>query len=436
MWIGVAVLCGGLCCLAWSLPHAKPDAVLGRLDAGQFFLAVGLTVLFVATTALAACPHDKRRAVAFRLAAVALACAAVLVPWELAAWLLPMRDPMDNPWHLVTGHAAHASDELLIERPPHIHWTGPSRGDLAILQGDADPYEHEVTFQTDDEGFRNSVDMKQADIVFIGDSYTEAGNVPDDEIFVQRTGKSLGVTVRNLGRSSYSPPAELIVLKKFGLKCRPKTVVWQIAETNDLEESQAFKYWQETGRPRSQMGETTWSSRADAWQKRSPSYRLFTLLRHRAPWPLSGTFRAADGQLHPIRFYDKPEQKHKPLRNHGWPIMSDAISEGAALLKQEQVRLIVVLIPMKIRAMGHAVNWSEEAKAKLGRNWELPPFNTLAAQLGGLCDQLGATFIDTTPRLKELTTTGELVYLPYDTHLSPQGHAAVSELIVDAARRP
>jgi len=345
-----------------------------------------------------------------------------------------MRDPMDNPWHLVTGHAAKASDELLIERPPYIHWTGLSRGDLAIVQEDADPYEREVTFQTDYEGFRNSTDIKQADIIFIGDSFTEAGNVPDDEIFVQRTGKTLGVTVRNLGRSSYSPPAELIVLKKYGLKCHPKTVVWQIAESNDLEESQAFKYWQETGRPRSQMGEQTWSARADAWKKRSPSYRVFTLLQRRAPWPLSGTFRAADGQIHPIRFYDKPEPKHTPLRSPGWPVMVDAITEGAALLKQENSRLIVVLIPMKIRAMGHAVTWSEEAQTKLGWNWELPPFNTLAAQVGGLCDQLGVTFIDTTPRLRELTTAGELVYLPYDTHLSPAGHAAVSELIVNAVR--
>lgn len=418
---------------AWWLPSSKPDAVLGRLNAGQFFLAVGLTVLFVATSVHAVCPQDKRRAVAFRIASVMLASMVVLVPWELAAWLLPMRDPMDNPWHLVTGHAAKASEELLIERPPYIKWTGPSRGDLAIVQGDADPYEREVTFQTDYEGFRNSTDIKQAEIIFLGDSYTEAGNVPDDEIFVQRTGRALGVTVRNLGRSSYSPPAELIVLKKHGLKCQPRTVVWQIAETNDLEESQSFQRWQETGRKRSEIDDS-WSARAAAWQKRSPSYRVFTLLRRRAPWPLSGTFRTADGQIHPVRFYDKPEAKHQPIRHPGWLVMADSITDAAKLLKQQDIRLIVVLIPMKIRAMGHAIVWSDEAKARLGRNWELSPFNTLATQLGGLCDQLGVTFIDTTPRLRELTTAGELVYLPFDTHLSPQGHAALSELIVDAMR--
>ena len=53
----------------------------------------------------------------------------------------------------------------------------------------------------------------------------------------------------------------------------------------------------------------------------------------------------------------------------------------------------------------------------------------MAAHLRALCDELKVTFIDTTPRLKEQTAAGEVVYLPFDTHLSPRGHEIVADLI-------
>lgn len=420
------------CAAAWSLPDRKPDAIWDRLDYSQFLLATALTALMAASVAVMASREERRRAVAFRIAAVVLGVVSVLIPWELWAWLWPAMHFTENPWYLVTGTGAHGSDELRIERPPHLYWRGSSRGDLAIVHGDADPFERTITFQTDFEGFRNGTDIRTAEVVFIGDSYTEAGNVPEEETFVKQAARKLGVTVRNLGRAAYSPLAELIVLKKYGLKCEPKTVVWQIAEANDLEESMSFQHWQTTGRARSQIGEQTWSTRAQAWRERSPSHRLFSLLKHRAPWPLEGTFRCADGRTYPVRFLKKPGPEHRPLGNPGWFLISEAISEGAQLLKARGVKLIVVVIPMKIRVLGDRVLLSAEANERLGRDWNLPPVDTLSAQLEGLCSSLGVPFVDATPRLRERTAAGELVFLPFDTHLSAEGHRVVSDLIVAA----
>src|SRR6185369_5953031 len=135
------------------------------------------------------------------------------------------------------------SDDLPFERPAHLHWEGLSRGDLAILNQDDDPYATRVTFVTDHEGFRNGRDQDRANLVFLGDSLTEAGNLPEDDTFVRRTATAMNTTARNLGRAGYTAPTELIVLRKYGLTCRPRAVVWQIAESNDLVEAVMFQNW-------------------------------------------------------------------------------------------------------------------------------------------------------------------------------------------------
>ena len=58
---------------------------------------------------------------------------------------------------------------------------------------------------------------EQADIVFIGDSFTEAASVAEEDTFVRRVAKASGLKAVNLGRGAYGPQQELIVLKRYGL---------------------------------------------------------------------------------------------------------------------------------------------------------------------------------------------------------------------------
>ena len=66
--------------------------------------------------------------------------------------------------------------------------------------------------------------------------------------------------------------------------------------------------------------------------------------------------------------------------------------------------------------------------------WDVPVENTFAFQLKQRCDALGIPFADATPRLRESAAGGRLAYLAYDTHLSPEGHEVVGDLIVEAIR--
>ena len=326
-----------------------------------------------------------------------------------------------------------------------FHWTGSSRGDLAIETNSADPDARIVTFQTDFEGFRNSRDLSEAEIVFIGDSFTEAGNVPEEETFVWLTGNALGVEVRNMGVAGYGTPTELISLQKFGLKCKPRVVVWQIAETNDLDDAVFFVQWHQAGRPSVLPGfSKAKPTHLEAWRRRSPTHLLFNLVRREQPWPFSGDFADGNGAEHTLRFEMSfpPDASQHP----GWPIVEHTLTSGAKILKEENIHLVVMLIPRKLRVMAPSTDFHEIqlpgpgkptiVKHTLPVGWDLPPEARLATHLQQLCERLQVTFVDTTSRLTEHAAGGDLVYQSMDTHLSPTGHKIVAELLVQALEKP
>lgn len=420
-----------VCLAAWLLP-GDPEGVAGRLGYFRLLLALGATVGLVVTVVLVVSPARRIRTVAFRTLAVTLGLVVGLVLWEAAAYLLPAPGAGDNPWYQITGKGLDNSDELgdlPFARPPHLHWEGLSRGDLAILGNRRDPYARPVTFDTDFEGFRNSRDIRRADLVFIGDSYTEAGNTPEEETYVRRTGERLGISTRNLGRAGYTGPPEFIILRDFGLRCKPRMVVWQIAESNDLSEAISFARWIRSGRPRPyyKFHEPT---RADLWRQRSPTYQLFSRLK---PWPYRGTFTEREGKGQQVWFLPVPlESPAKEEYQPGWPILENSIRQGAALLRTQNIDLTVLLMPDKVRVMGPFCPDLEKNGKRVRAGWDLPEDKALAAYLGRLCRDLAVPFVDATPALRQAAASGELVYLPFDTHLTPRGHVIVSDLLVQA----
>lgn len=418
---------------AWWLPNPKPDAVDGRLSYVQFLLALAAGGVFLSTATVVLAPPARRRAVGFRLAAAWLGVLAAIGAVEAFAYWLPPRHSMDNPWYLMTGVGIEPGDDLPFERPPHLHWEGLSRGDLAILNGDDDPYASRVTFVTDFEGFRNSEDQTEADLVFVGDSYTEAGNVPEEQTFVRKTAAALDRSARNLGRAGYSGPMELIVLRKYGLKCRPRAVVWQVAESNDLNEAAMFQEWLARGRPPEAWAGSP-PSRADGWKQRSPTWRLFAALRQPRPWPVRATFRDGEGRVYPIRLFGLPGPAQSPFGHPGWPVLADSFRQGAKLLREHKIPLIVLLVPEKARGLAPRLELEERLLDEVGRDWDLPEPVTLVTRLRALFEELDVPFVDATPALRRAAAAGELVYLPFDTHLSPRGHEVIRDILVGPLR--
>ncbi len=327
-----------------------------------------------------------------------------------------------------------ASQKLPFVRPPHVEWTGVSRGDIAMMMGAHDPDAQRVTFRTDHEGFRNSEDLKQADLIFIGDSATEAGNIPEPQTFVQLAGQQLGCSVRNMGRTGYTTLEEVIVLEDYGLPCKPKTVVWQISESTDLAEAVHTLEWIAQGRP-PMVDESKTLEPIDIWKHRSLSYRLFNYLRSTPQWPTSGIFVDANGVQHPVAFLSVPGPEHSPRNHAGWQPFAEAIEKGKALLDEQGIDLIVLLLPIKLRAIGHATELSPSTLDEIGRDWDLAEQDTLSVHLAALCEELKVPYIDATPALRDAASAGQLVFLPLDVHMSPQGHRVIADLLKPVLER-
>ncbi len=421
-----------VCILFWTLPSPKPSAILGKLDYLQFLSAVAATYLALSFTAVGMVTPSLRKKTAMWIAMIWLCAVLSLAVAEGLALLTPAKHLMDNPFYTATSRGLKASMDLPFERPPHIRWEGLSRGDLALFHGDQDPYARIISFHTDHEGFRNSRDIEKAEIIFLGDSFTEAGSVKEEETFVRRVARRSNAVVRNLGRAGYSVFSELTVLKKYGLKSSPRLVVWQITERNDLEEALRYQKWRESGKPYFKIPDGGSILRKETWKKRSPSYRLYDLLREHPPWSLQGTFRDAGGSIHPVRFLPVlPGPDQSPLGHAGWPILAGALQEGGRMLRDRGIAMAVIYIPMKIRVFEEHVEFDEVVRARLETYGKLPPEATLSFHLRKLCDDMDVPFLDATPRFMEAVAEGVMAYLPYDTHLSAAGHAIVADILME-----
>lgn len=430
---------GACLVVAILLPGEKPGAVAGRLDYWQFLIACACALLFGITLLLSTCKVAARRMVALRAGLVLAPGLLILVACELVCYLRPPVLLMDNPWYLTTREGVEADPELPFRRSAHLRWEGRSRGDLALFNHDRDPFARDVVFATDFEGFRNSRDIRKADLVFLGDSFTEAGNVFEKETFAYLAAERSRLVGRNLGRAGYAPPTELVILKRHALSLNPTAVVWQVSESNDLVESRHYRDWIAAGRPlllkntrREQL------TRLESWQLRSPTFRFVRTLQAPRPWRqgFEGTFQDAAGSRLPMRMLYRPLPGLPADLRPGFHEMATALMEGQQLLTQNGIALLVVLMPMKFRVMAPALQFDRATQQRLQEagleppSWDVPPNQTLAFHLARLCADADVPFIDLTPELRRHAASGVPVFLPYDSHLSPEGHAVTAEVIV------
>jgi hypothetical protein len=423
----------------------------GAMDYWRLMLASVAGLALILIVFVASLPLRLRRPVGMRITAVFGALLLVVGVYEICCYQIPLNRVENNPWYLATGEAIDETNPLLpYVRPPHINWTGPSHGNLAARRYEQDPYAEQVTFQTDGEGFRNSKDISQADVVFIGDSYTEAGNVNEENTFVQLVGAQLDTSVRNMGRAGYFPETELIVLQEQGLACQPKLVVWQIAEANDLADMRFYAKWLNDAR----QG-FPWSYRQvlsgkatklQGWMHRSLTYRLYKTVRkvdlfQDTDW--SGTFRDAQGEPWRMRLGPPPDASFLPERTGEFHKLGRTVQHGHRLLQERGIALLVVVIPTKFRVLAPTLDFDEQIVAKLKQGpfplsaplWDVPPGVSIAARIQQFLSEAGVPCVDATAALRQSAQAGVMLYPPNDTHLSSQGHQVFSQIIVKHIKR-
>ena len=408
---------------AWYLPGDSNEPLVGRYGSGQFLVAILLTLL--AATAFLFAYVFRERNTRFRCTTLLVAICATWTTAEFAAYWIDWGRP--NPFYNHRNPSVRDPDSTVrYRRPPHLYWKGTAPGDM----GPGDPLEQEVEFRTDADGFRNSTQFERTDVAFIGDSFTEAGNVREEQTFVARTGALLNQTVTNFGMAGYGPLEEVAVLEAFALKKDPKCVVWQLCEGNDLSDVVSFLYWQQLANHGTTLtADEVWNRRYSRWQRASPFVRLAKLLsgrREEYRIAAEGDFTLADKSSTSMRFQVLPTEHTDPQYNRiRWDKTREALHKGQALCLDANARLLVVLIPIKLRVFQESVGFKNIPNHVAN----LPEQSKLSQHVQQACAEAGIEFIDPTQQFRHFARNGELVYFPFDTHLSPVGHQKLAELI-------
>ncbi len=391
----------------WIAPLIEPRGEFGwgHYRKRDLYVGVPLALAAVGMTLVMTRPAARRRALSVRLVAAVPTTLAAVVVFDVAYSLVlpPVFWYGERP---VPRNENQPDAELGWVRQPNLRWVGPNPDGT-----------ERVAYRTDEHGFRNPPGLKRADIVFIGDSYTEATGVQEVETFAARAGSATGLTVANLGRSGYSPPQELIILKKHGLSYRPRVVVWQLFEFNDLNDAQDYAAWRDA---RGQLPDPPLA-------KRYAAGSLLTSFVEKTARP-SGAYqlRLANGTVRPqgLDWRYRPDGPERYVE--GFEETKRAIAEGYRLCRSRDIDLLVLMVPTPVRFLADQLVFADpgerEAFLPDGRVSHPEDFVT---QLGAYCRKLGCPVLDLYPALRAQAGQQPLTFIN-DGHLNAAGNEVVA----------
>lgn len=287
-----------------------------------------------------------------------------------------------------------------------------------------------VDYRTDQNGFRNpSAEHGIADAVFIGDSFTEAVEVNENDTFVRRVAAATELSVVNLGRGGYGPQQQLIVLQRYGMSYKPRIVVWQLFEGNDLMDAHNYATWKNNPHLSN-------SSLIERYFNHSFVTKFLTKTRvsdRSVPW-ITLHYSDATAARIPLHYFYEPTQPAEiPV---GFAEATRTIRQGYFLCQLQGIQLIVVFVPTMIRVMEPYITFESNEDQirylpKAAHN-EKRDFSGLMAEL---CAQIGCTFVDSFAALREAAATDNRdLYIPRDEHLDVRGHQVIARLVVDWIR--
>lgn len=296
----------------------------------------------------------------------------------------------------------------IVGHPRYHHWH-PTDYHMRVWSSPAEYGGFDAHFNSEGMSGRAELPPKGTpSIVFLGDSFTEALQVPEDKRYAKQVAEALHLTAVNLGCSSFTPLLSRVQLETVADRLSPSLVVLQIFSNDVGDDAELRKHavFDERGRVRAVPGEATSLSVRLARQ----SY-LARLLRktwlsvehsremsrrsggawQAVPWPSSFTkpmdewFSPADLQ----GFETSVTELRDLCTSRGWPLALWVIPDRGALLRGEP-------------------DYYYDYQRRLA-------------------DKLGIRFLDVRPafpkeQLREL-------FFGYDIHFTEKGHAAVAALL-------
>lgn len=406
----------------WILPLFRPrgDFLWGYYRLKDIYLGIPLAVATLCAIVIIAAPAQYRRALLLRLTTVAISSLLVLALVDAGYAFVVMGVLRSNLWldyGSISRKYSTTDGELGFVRKPGVSW----RRYVSSV-------DRIIDYRTDENGFRNPPQMQRADIVFIGDSYTEAATVAEDETFVRRLGQLTGLSVVNLGRGAYGPSQEQIVLRRYGLAYEPRVVVWQLFEGNDLVDAEVFSRWKQNPSLKTK-------SLKDRYFTNSLLNQWLTNTRTRKRAGPTATLRYPDGTE--IRFKVRngynPEQAS--TMHVGITETMSAIEAGHKLCQSRGIQLVVVFVPTMVRVLAPYINFDRVEDQRNYLPATVSKNKDFSGRVAELCARIGCTFVDTFDAFRQASANGSHnLYIPNDEHLDVGGHEVMAQVIAGRLR--
>ncbi len=364
---------------------------------------------------------------------------AAIPPGLLARFQSEIRGPIARARGLPTNDAVQ-----LLPRtdggPPLRLWKPGARITMAY----ADPGSV-ATVEMDELGFPNPPGLAQRaafDVVAIGDSFTFCTNVTPLETWPHQLAAITGDAVLNLGKGAIGPYEYLEILRRHGLPKRPRVVVMNVYEGNDLRD--AARYHEH--RARGGGDEEGASKEAPAISpKRSYALNLIGALGEaliEAMTPPEEEFRyrvtLAGGETLLINAdnadLDEVKTARAIARGELDPAAWDeALAAFSALAREHGFRAIVSYSPSAYTAYTASVDFTDPSLRGLMRDFSRRQRDWLAEATG----RHGLEWLDLTPALAaRAAASGTSLYFPLNRHYSQAGHRAVAEILAEQIGGP
>jgi hypothetical protein len=336
-----------------------------------------------------------------------------------------------------------------------------ARRSLPVLEPGYPPFELVMT--TDARGFRNPSALDRADMVLVGDSFTEGSRVSDEQTWGRLLGQRTGLRVYNIANSGDDPAKYVAKLKRYGLPLGPRHVLVMLYEGNDFRRGAT----DEDGILDPGTGFAVGRYlRFSPLRLRLKRLLINTLGPIHADGPVAGAelldwlplaldyggrqFHYAMPPKHIARLGLEPDEFRD---TDGWRGARTALADLRRLARDAGARLEVVFAPTTAHVLLPMVRPTLPAQRlkdyTMLRPGPLPerlrdeadPDRFVDAVLAGAasaeqvtrawCEENGVPFLSLTEAMREATRAGEQVYYTYDQHWSPDGHRVAAAVIAD-----
>jgi hypothetical protein len=330
-------------------------------------------------------------------------------------------------WPIFYRQPRVATGDVFFRREGPATWRGRPLSTALRLRGYDDVAyldEAEITVSYDFQGFRNPKELKDWELVVVGDSFVELGYLPYDSLYTTILGRLLGLRVKNLGVSLTGPLTHTHYLDKYGRGASTRSALLVFYEGNDVEdlaqEIADLETFRATGKRPFRtiekqvsfvkaVGELIEGLRRAEPRREGPRLRQDSI------------FHSSRGEI-PV----STASCGTTLRPERAEMLDAALGEWADAVRRQGLTSWLVFMPCKARALAPRLSGLDGTPIQ-GLD------ATLIDQVRRLSRSHGMGFIDTTPSLLAESERGVLTFNTiFDNHINEHGSMIVAHAIAMA----